>query len=151
MSLVIFGDLFITVVGWICQHYQFPTNNNRKIDDLITVFLLYLIPMWISLFITFYADFEKDPIDDTQQQQITLSEYIDELKSIYKYENLAQTMLIEFGITILSYFLVQIIFSYSDYFSETSNHCLLLTRNNNLQLLRKFFLDWLYWFCIVNR
>jgi hypothetical protein len=136
MSLVIFGDLFITVVGWICQHYQFPTNNNRKIDDLITVFLLYLIPMWISLFITFYADFEKDPIDDTQQQQITLSEYIDELKSIYKYENLAQTMLIEFGITILSYFLVQIIFSYSDYFSETSNHCLHLNNYNNLQLIR---------------
>ena len=135
MGLVILGDFVITVVGFICQG-KFPTNNNRKLDDLIIVFLLYLIPMWISLFITFYADFEKDPIDNTQQQQITLNEYIDELKSIYKYENLAKIMLLEFGITILSYFLVQIVFSYSDYFAETSNHCLHLNQYNNLQLIR---------------
>ena len=30
----------------------------------------------------------------------------------------------------------QIIFSYSDYFSETSNHCLHLNNYNNLQLIR---------------
>ena len=137
MILVLFGDLVITAIGFICQG-KFPTNNNRKLDDLIIVFLLYLIPMWISLFITFYAEFEKDPIDNTQQQQITLSAYIDELKLIYKYENLAKIMLIEFGITILSYFLVQIVFSYSDYFAETSNHCLHLNQYRNLQLIRNF-------------
>ena len=111
MSLVIFGDMVVTFIGFLCINYlHFPTNNNRQLDDLIIVFMLYLIPMWISLFITFFADFEKDPIDNTQQQQITLTDYIEELKGIYQYENLAKTMLFEFGITILSYFLVQIVF-----------------------------------------
>ena len=122
ISLLIFGDLFVTVIGWIYLKINFLLIHNRKLDELIIAIFLYLIPMWISLFIIFLADFEKDPIDNTQQEQLTFKD-IDELKELYKYENLAQTMLIEFGITILSYFLVQIIFSYSDYFSETSNHC----------------------------
>ena len=36
----------------------------------------------------------KKITDDTKQQQITLSEYIDEFKAIYKYKNLAKTILI---------------------------------------------------------
>ena len=45
MTLVTFGDMVITIVGFICKNYAFPTNNNRRIDDLIIVFLLYLIPI----------------------------------------------------------------------------------------------------------
>ena len=147
MFLVIFGDMVVTIIGFLCINYlHFPTNNNRQLDDLIIVFMLYLIPMWISLFITFFADFEKDPIDNTQQQQITLNDYIEELKGIYQYENLAKTMLFEFGITILSYFLVQIVFSYTDYFAETANHCLQLKEEyRDLQLIRN--ISWLG--CIV--
>ena len=79
--------------------------------------------MWISLFIIFLVDFEKDSVDNTQQDELTFKDYWDELKELYKYEGLAKTMFIEFLITILSYLLVQINYNYSDYFSNASNHC----------------------------
>ena len=85
--------------------------------------------MWISLFIIFFVDFEKDSLDNTQQDKLTFKEYWEELKELYKYEGLAKTMLIEFLITILSYILVQINYNYSDYFSKTSNHCPMLKKN----------------------
>ena len=123
MLLLTLGDVTVTAVGYICKKNDFPTNNNRAIDELIIVIIIYLIPMWISFFITFFADFEKDPIDNTEVQQLTFGEYVKELKLLYEYAGLAKTMLIEFFITIISFFLVQIIYSYSDYFSDTDTHC----------------------------
>ena len=72
MLLLTLGDVTVTAVGYICKKNDFPTNNNRAIDELIIVIIIYLIPMWISFFITFFADFEKDPIDNTEVQQLTL-------------------------------------------------------------------------------
>jgi uncharacterized protein YacL len=80
MLLLTLGDVTVTAVGYVCKKKDFPTNNNRAIDELIIVIIIYLIPMWISFFITFFADFEKDPIDNTEVQQLTFGEYVKELK-----------------------------------------------------------------------
>ena len=49
ISLLIFGDGFVTLIGFAIKN-KFPTNSNRVYDQLILIFFLYLIPMWISLF-----------------------------------------------------------------------------------------------------
>ena len=144
ISLLIFGDMFVTLFG-MCLENKFPTNTNRTYDELIIAILLYFIPMWISLFIIFLADFEKDPLDNTQQEVLTFTDYLDELKELYKYQGLAKTMLIEFLITILSYILVQINYNYADYFSKALNHCPSLNKYIEISKFRN-----LIWFgCLI--
>ena len=128
MLLLTLGDFVVTIFGSICRSFSFPTNNNRAIDELIIVIIIYLIPMWISFFIIFFADFEKDPVDNTEVQEFTFGEYVKELKQLYEYAGLAKTMNTEFFITIISYFLVQMIYSYSDYFIDSKNYCLQLSK-----------------------
>ena len=84
MLLLTLGDFVVTIFGSICHSFSFPTNNNRAIDELIIVIIIYLIPMWISFFITFFADFEKDPVDNTEVQELTFGEYVKELKQFSK-------------------------------------------------------------------
>ena len=122
ISLLIFGDGFVTLIGFAIKN-KFPTNSNRVYDQLIIIFFLYLIPMWISLFIIIYFDFEKDKYDNTQQVELTFKEYMEELYDLYSYQGLCALMLIEFGITILSFFLVQINYNFAEHFSEIQNHC----------------------------
>ena len=141
ISLLIFGDVFITLIGELFHKINFPTNNNRVYDQFIIVLFLYIMPMWISLFIIIYYDFEKDKLDNTQQNELTFKEYCKELYDVYTYEGLSKIMLFEFGITILSFFLVQIHYNYAEHFSKINSFCHNLDKYENFTKWRN--LTWI--------